>query len=200
MSNSRGSSLLGSSPKGLVFIISAPAGTGKTTLVDMLKSEFSMVKVSISYTTREPRPGEIDGEHYHFVSSARFRELQESGAFLEHVELFGHQYGTSRHWIDAQVDKGCHVVLVIDTQGALALKGKIDAVYTFLSPPSKDELRRRLESRQTETQAVINERLSLAEKEMEAAKHYDYHIVNESLAAAYQILRGIVIAEDHRIR
>ncbi len=191
--------LVGSRPQGLTFVVSAPAGTGKTTLVGMLTKEFDAVKMSISCTTRPPRFHEIDGVHYNFLSEEEFQKRADSGEFLEHVTLFGHRYGTSAGLIEKMKAKGQHVVLVIDTQGAVQLMQTIDAVFIFLLPPSKEELVRRLVTRGTESKEVIEERLKRAEKEIELSQLYDYTIVNDDLPTAYQVLRSIVIAEEHRV-
>jgi guanylate kinase len=186
--------------KGLVFVISAPAGTGKTTLVRMLRDEFHSVIESISYTTRSPRPNEIPGRDYNFISIDEFVDKIQEGEFLEYAQVFNQYYGTSRKFVNGQLEKGKHVILVIDTQGALQLKGSLEAVYIFISPPSLDELRARLYRRKSETEEAIETRLSWAEKEMALAKEYDYHIVNDNLKAAYEALRSILIAEEHRNR
>ena len=192
--------LLGNISKGFVFVISAPAGTGKTTLVRMLAQEFPCIYESVSCTTRPPRPGEIDGKDYCFLSKKEFEEKIRQGDFLEYAEVFGYHYGTSRTHVDEQQEMGKHVFLVIDTQGAMQLKKKrFSAVYIFLSPPSIEELRERLVKRQTENMEVIEKRLSWANAEIEMMQNYDYHIINDNLAQAYIILRSIVIAEEHRI-
>ena len=195
-----GTKILGALKKGLVFVISAPAGTGKTTLVRMLQKEFSCLVESVSYTTRKPRPGEEDGIDYYFVSEEEFARKLEEGDFIEHAKVFHHNYGTSKKFIESQLKEGKHVLLVIDTQGALQLKGKYDATFIFISPPSLSELRSRLYGRQTETDQAIEHRLSWAEKEMSLAPNYDYHIINEDLYTAYTVLRSILIAEEHRNR
>jgi guanylate kinase len=164
----------------------------------MLTQEFPSVRESVSLTTRAPRANEVPGEHYHFVTEEDFARRIEEGEFLEHAAVFGAYYGTSRKEVEAQTAQGKHVVLVIDTQGALQLRGTLDEVMIFVSPPSLAELRRRLESRSTEPQDVIEERLSWAEREIAALENYDYHIVNENLQIAYEVLRSIVIAEEHR--
>ncbi len=192
------SSLLGENREGLAFIVSAPAGTGKTTLVDKLVKEFPSVVASISYTTREPREGEIPGVHYHFITESEFEAKINAGDFLEYVKLYGTCYGTSKKWIQDQQKNGKHVVLVIDTQGALKLKGSFRAVLIFIRPPSLDTLRTRLVKRQTETPGMIDQRVVWAQMELEAAKQYDYQIINDDLDTAYQILRSIFIAECHR--
>ena len=193
--------LLGTLPKGFVFILSAPAGTGKTTLVRMLSKEFSCIYESVSCTTRPIRPGEKEGEDYHFLSRQEFEEKIHQGDFLEHAEVFGYHYGTSQALVLKQQEIGKHVFLVIDTQGAMQLKKKkFPAIYIFLSPPSLEELKERLIKRKTEDMEVIDKRLSWAKDEMAMLDNYDYHIVNDNLNMAYAILRSIVIAEEHRVK
>lgn len=192
--------VLGNLKKGLLFILSAPAGTGKTTLMQLLLRDFPCVVASISYTTRQPRLGEVDGIHYFFITKEEFVKRIDEDEFLEFVELYGDYYGTSRVWVEGQLCRGKHVVLVIDTQGAKLLKGKVDIVSIFVAPPSIEELERRLKYRQTESQEMIEKRLDWAKKEMEAQNLYDYLIVNEDLSCANQVLRSILIAEEHRIR
>ncbi len=198
MLNNDQSALLGNRKKGIVFVLSAPAGTGKTTLVEKLKHEFSCVTESVSYTTREPRGHEINGVHYNFVTKNEFKQKIEEGGFLEFAQVFGHYYGTSKKLVENLIEQKKHVFLVIDTQGAMKVQGFIDAVFIFLSPPSMEELKKRLEKRKTESEEVIEQRLSWAAKEIELAKYYDYHIVNKDLDIAYEILRGILVAEDHK--
>ncbi len=192
--------LLGGLKKGIVFVVSAPAGTGKTTLVRMLTEEFHCVVESVSYTTRKMRPNEIEGRDYHFVSEAEFKKMTAEGDFLEYAHVFDNDYGTSRKAVEEHLKKGKHVALVIDTQGAKSLKNVIDAVYIFICPPNFEELKKRLHGRKSESHESIETRLSWAEKEMEASKGYDYLIVNENLKLAYEIFRSIFIAEEHRIR
>lgn len=187
--------------KGLVFVVSAPAGTGKTTLVRMLLDEFHHhVVESVSYTTRPPRPNEVPGRDYNFISTEEFQKKIKAGEFLEYAEVFGNYYGTSRKIVEAQQEKGKHVILVIDTQGALQLKNKLEAVFIFISPPSLEELRSRLYRRRSENEEAIEHRLSWAEKEMALAGQYSYHIVNDNLKTAYDALRSILIAEEHKNR
>ena len=186
--------------RGLAFVLSAPAGTGKTTLVRMLLEEFHQLVESVSYTTRSPRPNEIPGRDYHFIAHQEFQGKIDQGEFLEYAQVFGSYYGTSRKALEAQQEKGKHVILVIDTQGALQLKGKLQAAFIFVSPPSLDELRARLHRRKSETEEAIEHRLSWAQHEMALAKEYDYHIVNDHLKTAYDALRSILIAEEHKNR
>lgn len=187
-------------PKGLVFIVSGPAGVGKTSLVQRLMQEFPTAVASVSYTTRQPREGEIEGVHYHFISDLEFEAKILANHFLEYVKLYGTYYGTSRQWIEEIQQEGKHVILVIDTQGALQLKGKITAAFIFIQPPSLDALRNRLIQRRTESLEVIDERLKWGEFELAAADYYDYQLVNDQFDAAYQVLRCIFIAECHRVR
>jgi len=187
--------------KGLLFVISAPAGTGKTTLVRMLLKEFrDKVEESVSYTTRDPRLGEINGRDYHFIDQNKFEEMTCAGAFLESAKVFNHSYGTSKEAVANVQNLGKHVILVIDTQGALQLKGKIEALFIFIIPPNLKELENRLRKRSSESDEAIAHRLSWAEKEISHAKKYDYHIVNDNLDVAYDALRSILIAEEHRNR
>jgi guanylate kinase len=199
MSNEPAESILKPFKKSLLFVVSAPAGTGKTTLVQMLLREFPNVKASISCTTRAPREGEIDGVHYHFLTREVFQERIAVGDFLEYVELFGNYYGTSKKCLEAQRKSGSHVILTIDTQGAMQLKNKMDAVFIFLTPPSMEELLRRLVNRKTESEESMAVRFARAEKELQLIDQYDYQIVNDDLGDAYQVLRCVLIAEEHRV-
>ncbi len=192
--------LLGNLQVGRVFVLSAPAGTGKTTLVRMLSQEFSCIYESISCTTRSIRPREVEGKDYHFLSKSQFEQKIAEGDFLEYAEVFGYYYGTSKTLVAKYQQLGKHVFLIIDTQGALKLKKSgFPATLIFLSPPSLEELQRRLVNRQTDSPEVIEKRLSWAEKELSRIDQYDYHIVNHYLEEAYMILRSIVIAEEHRV-
>jgi guanylate kinase len=193
------SKLLGNLTRGLAFVISAPAGTGKTTLAQRLTQEFPSVVMSISCTTRKPRPGEIPQKDYIFMGIDAFERKITEGDFLEYVKLYGYYYGTSRAWVQDQLNSGKHVLLTIDTQGALQLKDKFPAVSIFIRPPSLSELRKRLTQRQTESPEVIEERLAWAQRELDAARNYDYDIINDDLDVAYGVLRSILIAEEHRV-
>ena len=167
----------------------------------MLRKEFpENISYSISFTTRKPRGGEVNGKDYFFISDEEFKAKIQAEEFLEYAKVFDHYYGTSKKVIDEECQKGRHVLLVIDTQGALQLKKKIDGIFVFISPPSVEELARRLRARKTDSEEAIQKRLSWAEKEIEMAKHYDYNIVNLHLKNAYDVLRSIVIAEEHRQR
>lgn len=192
--------VLGGLKRGLIFVVSAPAGTGKTTLVRMLREEFNCVVESISFTTRDPRPLEIAGRDYHFITKTEFENKIREGEFLEYAEVFGHYYGTSKKFVEDELLKGNHVVLVIDTQGAMQLMKFLGAVFVFISPPSLEELKARLFSRKTDSSDAIQRRLSWAEKEMSLSSRYNYHIINDQLDMAYDVLRSILIAEEHKNR
>lgn len=197
MSNSQ--ALIGNLQRGLAFILSAPAGTGKTTLVYRLLAEFPSVKLNISYTTRKPRPGEVNGQDYHFISKEAFQKKIEENDFLEWAEVFGNYYGTSKEALMSDLKKGHHVMLVIDTQGAKkVMDTHFPVTSIFLSPPSFEELRRRLVARGTDSQEAIDQRLAWSKKELDLSHLYDYHIVNQDLNIAYEVLRCILIAEEHR--
>ncbi len=192
--------VLGKLSYGLSFVISAPAGTGKTTLSQMLRQEFPCIVESISYTTRKPRANEVKGVDYFFISEEEFKAKIQAQEFLEYAKVFDHYYGTSKSFVESERKKGHHVVLVIDTQGAMQIKSKLDVISIFVLPPSIEELERRLRMRKTDTDEAIAKRLSWAEKEMQMAPFYDYQIVNFDLKKAYDVLRSIVISEEHRTR
>lgn len=192
--------LLGGKKKGLLFVVSAPAGTGKTTLVRMLVREFPCIVESVSYTTRSPRANEESGIDYYYISHQEFEKRIRSGDFLEYAEVFGQCYGTSKETVEKELGAGKHVILVIDTQGALQLMEHTQAIFTFISPPSIQELRSRLMKRKSESKESLESRLSWSQKEIAFASFYDYHIVNDSLQTSYEILRSILIAEEHKVR
>lgn len=192
--------VFGKIQKGLVFIISAPAGTGKTTLVEMLLSEYpSEMKRSISCTTRTPRGSEKNGIDYVFVSEEEFEKKIKEGAFLEYAKVFNHYYGTLKETVSAFQNEGKHVFLVIDTQGALQLKEILDAVFVFIAPPDIDTLRRRLEHRHTETEDAINLRISYAKQEIDKAKYYDCIIMNDDLQKAYKEFKALVEQKEKQL-
>lgn len=186
--------------KGQAFIISAPAGTGKTTLVEKLEAEFSHIVRNISYTTREPRVNEVNGKDYHFISFQEFEKKIKKGDFLEYAEVFGNFYGTCTKSIEQLLHAGCDVVLVIDTQGAIAIKKFFKGIYIFMSPPNIEELEKRLKKRKTESEADLKTRLSWARHELEQSIHYDYHITNKDLKKTYAILKSIFVAEKFKVR
>lgn len=184
--------------EGRLFIVSAPAGTGKTTLIKRLVTEFPSIIASISYTTRSPRVGEKEGVDYFFISKEAFEQKIATSDFLEYVTLYGTYYGTSIDWVSKQQKTGKHVVLVIDTQGALQVRKKVPVVTIFVCPPSLEVLRKRLTQRETETAEEITKRIKWAESELERACDYDYLLTNDNLDDAYRVLSSIFIAEAHK--
>lgn len=192
--------LLGNLKRGLLFVLSAPAGTGKTTLVQMLTDEFPSVVASISKTTRPQRKDEINDIHYQFIDETEFKKCIDNEEFLEYVQLYGHYYGTSREWVESQLSQGKHVMLVIDTQGAKKVRDKLPGATIFVAPPSIEVLKQRLSKRNTESNEELQKRLIWAEEELQHQKEYDYCIINDNLLLAYQVLRSILIAEEHRLK
>eukprot|EP00003_Mantamonas_plastica_P023070 TRINITY_DN4055_c0_g3_i1.p4 TRINITY_DN4055_c0_g3~~TRINITY_DN4055_c0_g3_i1.p4 ORF type:complete len:169 (-),score=16.55 TRINITY_DN4055_c0_g3_i1:1521-2027(-) len=165
--------------KGTLYIVSAPSGAGKSSLISaMLETNPTYaMKVSVSHTTRGMRPGEQDGVHYHFVQKELFEELITKGEFLEHAEVFGNYYGTSKVWIENNLNKGIDVFLDIDWQGARQIRDKMpDAKSVFILPPSKEELERRLNARGQDSEAVIAKRMNEAQAEISHYTEYDYVI------------------------
>lgn len=185
---------------GQLFILSAPSGAGKTTILKQVMADLDRLTFSISHTTRQPRKNEVDGVDYHFVSVAAFLEMRDAGHFLEWAEVHGNYYGTSRLAVQEQLEKGLDVILDIDIQGAAIIAGdsSIAAVTIFVAPPSVAELERRLRGRGTDTDATIAVRLGNAAQEMAAADKYDYLVINDELAGAVMTLRSILIAERSR--
>jgi len=186
---------------GKLFVISAPSGAGKTTLLKKVMGAIPGLVFSISHTTRKPRPGEVDGVDYYFVSPADFQRMITEGLFLEYAEVHDNQYGTSFAAIDQQLKAGLDVILDIDVQGAAILrrKGRPAATHIFISPPDLVELERRLRGRGTESEATIRVRLKNAATEMNAADEYEYLVINDSLEEAANLLSSIILAERARM-
>lgn len=178
--------------KGTLFIISGPSGCGKgTILAEVFKQD--NIYYSVSATTREPRPGEVDGVNYHFHTKEKFEELIASGGMLEYASYCGNYYGTPRKPVEDKLNEGKHVILEIEVQGALKVMEKCpEAVSVFVLPPSMKELRRRLGKRGTEAEDVINKRMAQAEQEIRQAEKYDYIMVNGELETAVNDLLGII--------
>jgi guanylate kinase len=183
----------------LVFIVSGPSGSGKSSLVRrVLESEPGLL-FSVSYTTRPPRGVEREGRHYHFVSREEFRRRASRGEFLEWAEVFGHFYGTHRSYLDRAAAEGLDLVLDIDVQGARQLKSNVpEAVSVFVLAPSREELERRLRTRSEDTEDAIRQRLGEAAREMAAYIAYDYVLVNDELDRAARRLAAIIQAERLR--
>jgi len=183
--------------EGLILIISAPSGAGKTTLCNHLLQRFPAIRESISYTTRSPRPGEVDGKDYFFVPRERFLAMVEEDAFAEWAEVHGNLYGTALTTLEHARRNGIDLVLDIDCQGAMKLKENFEGgVYVFVLPPSMDELRRRLESRSSDSQEVIDRRIKRASEEIREARWYDYIIINDLFEKAFEELSSIVTAHS----
>jgi len=186
------------SARGTLFIVSAPSGAGKSSLIKALLEAHphDNMQVSVSHTTRTMRPGEQDGIHYHFVSRERFRELIGADAFFEYAEVFGNYYGTSRQAIENQLERGIDVFLDIDWQGARQVKRRLpDARGIFILPPSREELARRLRRRGQDSDEVIAARMAAATAEMSHYDEYDYLIVNGDFQTALTELQHIVNGE-----
>jgi len=185
--------------EGLILILSAPSGAGKTSLCRELFKIFPDMRESVSYTTRAPRQGEVEGEAYHFVSNEVFEQMVAEDAFAEWAEVHGNKYGTALRTLEEARKNGIDLVLDIDCQGALRLKEQFDGgVYVFIMPPSMAELRRRLEGRSSDAQEVIERRIARAADEIREARWYDYIIFNDVFAVACQELAAIVIAHRRK--
>lgn len=187
--------------RGTLYIVSAPSGAGKTSLLKALLESSDGIGVSISHTTRKVRPGEENGVHYHFVDIPTFTRMIEAGAFLEHAKVFDNYYGTSEAAVVAQLASGQDVILEIDWQGAQQVRKRFpEAVGIFVLPPSKQALRERLTDRGQDDDTIINRRMRDAEAEMSHYAEFDYIVVNNDFNAALGELRAIVIAQRLRIR
>jgi guanylate kinase len=193
------------SRRGILFVISAPSGAGKTTLVEALRQNPNLF-YSVSCTTRAPRSGETNGEHYQFFSGADFHAKLEAGDFLEHAEVHGDFYGTLRQPVLSNLNDGVNVLLDIDTQGAATIRNCDDPIIrqaladVFIMPPDLDELRRRLRKRGTETEDQIKRRLETATREMELWRDYRYTIISGSVEEDLQKFLQIMAAESYLSR
>ena len=184
--------------KGMLLVISGPSGTGKGTLIEKLMQEDPTLVFSVSATTRAPRPGEIDGVHYHFVSNEKYDQLVAEGAFVEYATVHGNRYGTLRSEVYERLERGENVVLDIDVQGALnVIASEKEKVSIFLLPPSMKELRRRLTERGTETPEQVETRLTNAIWEISQKDHYEYKVINDDMDVCLDTLRAIIRAEKH---
>ncbi len=182
--------------RGIPFVVSAPSGTGKTTVCRALVDADPGIRFSVSHTTRRPRPGEVPGSDYHFVSPERFRALVAEGAFLEHAEYAGHLYGTSLEAIEGPLARGVDLLLEIEVQGARQVRARrADARLVFLLPPTFAELEARLRRRGSDAPAAVQARLALAREELAAADWFDYVVVNDELERCTAALQEIVEAE-----
>jgi guanylate kinase len=183
------------SAAGDLFVVAAPSGAGKTSLTRALLEREPGIRLSVSYTTRPPRPGERDGVDYHFVTPERFWALQGSGEFLEHAQVHGNWYATGATWLKAQVDEGQDVLLEIDWQGALQVRKLVpDSVHIFVLPPSLASLEERLVRRGQDDEGTIARRIKAARDEMRHCGEFDYVIINQEFASAVDDLASIVRA------
>lgn len=181
--------------QGNLFIVSAPSGAGKTSLVKALLASTPEIELSVSYTTRSPRPGEVNGRDYHFVSRETFMQMAERGDFLESAEVYGNLYGTSQSWIQARTAKGRHLLLEIDWQGAAQVRRVFPGcISIFVLPPSLQVLEARLTGRGQDSAEVIARRMQTARDEMSHVAEFDYVIINDKLDEAVQQLKSIVAA------
>lgn len=187
--------------KGTLYIVSAPSGAGKSSLVTALLEQTRHIKVSVSHTTRAPRPGEEDGVNYNFVSVEQFKALLAEEAFLEHAEVFGNFYGTSRIWLEEQLNAGTDIILEIDWQGAQQVRQLMpEAVGIFILPPSKAALQERLDNRGQDSAEIIAGRMAQAVSEMSHYDEYDYVIINDRFEVALNELRSVIIAQRQLLK
>lgn len=185
---------------GLLFVVAAPSGAGKTTLVRELLARDEHVRLSVSYTTRQPRPGEMEGREYHFVNIEKFEAMRNHGDFVEWAKVHDNLYGTSRAWLNEQLASGQDVLLEIDWQGAQQLRAIFSSVVgIFVLPPSLEILETRLRGRQSDSAEVIQKRLDAALSEMRHVNEFDYVIINNDLQTAYADIAAVVRAARLRM-
>jgi guanylate kinase len=185
------------SRRGLLMIISSPSGAGKTSLCERLLADETQLSMSVSATTREARPGEVDGKHYHFVDDARFTQMIEAGAFLEWAQVFGHRYGTPHAPVELLLSQGRDVLFDIDWQGTQQIRDRIekDVVAVFILPPSMQVLGDRLHGRGKDSADVITSRMAKAADEISHWPEYDYVLINEDFDSCLSQLKNILAAE-----
>ena len=187
--------------RGSLFIVSAPSGAGKTTLCRQLVETLPNLGFSVSFTTRRPRPGEVNDRDYTFISREDFRSKADQGEFIEWAEVHGEFYGTSKKRVEALLAEGNDVILDIDTQGAMQIKRKFhDGIYIFVLPPSLQILRERLETRMTDSEQEIDRRFKRATDEIKTYREYDYVIMNDNLDDAVRKFKAIIISRRSSIR
>jgi guanylate kinase len=186
--------------RGHIFVISGPSGVGKGTLLALLLKEHPEISLSISATTRLPRPQETDGINYFFISKEDFKEKIKKDRFLEWAEFAGNYYGTYKNLVENALNDEKDIALEIDVQGAIQIKNKIkDAILIFISPPSMEELEQRLINRNTESKQVIEKRLAIVKSEIGKIKEFDYEVVNDKLEDALKKLEAIILAQRCKI-
>ena len=188
--------------RGLLFVLSSPSGAGKSTLSKMLLDADDNISLSVSYTTRPPRPGEVDGQHYHFTDTATFKKMAADGEFLEWAHVFGHRYGTPKAPVESALADGCDVLFDIDWQGAQQLYQEAgpDVVRVFILPPSIEELERRLHTRAQDSDQVIADRMSRAKSEIGHWDGYDYVLINDNVENCFAKVQQILTAERMKRR
>lgn len=185
--------------RGKTFIICGPSGVGKGTVVARLLASYPKLYFSVSATTRPPRPGEVDGKHYHFLSREQFQRWIDEDAFLEHAEFVGNLYGTPKLYVDKAMDQGRDVILDIEIQGAEQVhRRRPEAIRIYVAPPSWAELERRLIVRGTEDMEKVRRRLERGKEEFSVARDFDYFVINDTVDRAVEELRAILLAEHCR--
>ena len=185
--------------RGKTFIICGPSGVGKGTVVARLLASYPKLYFSVSATTRPPRPGEVDGKHYHFLSREQFQRWIDEDAFLEHAEFVGNLYGTPKLYVDKAMDQGRDVILDIEIQGAEQVhRRRPEAIRIYVAPPSWAELERRLIGRGTEDMEKVRRRLERGKEEFAVARDFDYFVINDTVDRALEELRAILLAEHCR--
>ena len=186
---------------GRLFVITAPSGAGKTTLVKALMEREPLLRFSVSFTTRKPRPNEVDGRDYHFVEPSRFEEMAAKGEFLEHAQVFDNSYGTGLESVQTQLKRGERLILEIDWQGAAQVRARLpEARSIFILPPSRSALEQRLRHRNTDSEAVIQRRLRDAALDMAHWREFDYLVINDEFDRALADLTAIVQDRGEALR
>ena len=182
------------SNKGLMFVVSAPSGTGKSTVIDKVLRDMPFLKKPVSYTTRSPRSGEVNEKDYNFISAKEFEDKLQRGDFIEWAKVYDNYYGTSLKYIDQELSKGSFLIKDIDTQGALQLKKVLGtkAVLIFIEPPSAEELESRIRKRGKDCDEVIKKRMECARAEMKEADKYDHRVVNDKMDEAVEKMKNII--------
>lgn len=187
--------------RGRLYVVSAPSGTGKTSLVKALMERQPDIGFSVSYTTRKPRPNEVPGRDYHFVSPERFAEMAAHGEFLEHAQVFDHSYGTGMRAVEEALANGERLLLEIDWQGARQVRARLPEAHSiFILPPSHSALQQRLKARSTDSEAVIQRRLRDAAQDLTHWDEFDYVIVNDRFEQALEDLLSVVTDRGERLR
>src|SRR5580692_1200014 len=180
-------------PQGRLYVVAAPSGAGKTSLVKALMEREPRIQFSVSYTTRKPRPNEVPGRDYHFVSAARFHEMAANNEFLEHAQVFDNSYGTGVRTVQEALSNGEQLLLEIDWQGARQVRSRIpEAVSIFILPPSREALEQRLKGRSTDSDEVIQRRLRDAAEDLSHWREFDYVVINDRFEQAIEDLQAIV--------